>query len=268
MATSARAQGSGPIQGELWGAEASDWAGLQEPQHRRLYEEAIRRTGISADVAVLDAGCGSGVFCRRAADAGARVSGIDAAAALVEIARGRVPEAELRVGDLEFLPYADESFDVVTGFNSLQYAADPEMAMREAVRVARTGAAIFLAVWGREERTELVAVLHALQPLLPPGTPGALGPFALSYEGVLEGIIDRAGLTLREAGYLEGTFEYPDEATLLRAMAASGPAVLAVRTSGRDAVRYAISAALAPYRTGAGGYRIEIEWRYVLAIAA
>jgi len=255
------------MQGELWGAEASDWAELQEPQHRRLYEEAIRRTGISADVAVLDAGCGSGVFCGLAAGAGARVSGIDAAAALIEIARGHAPDAELERGDLQLLPYADDSFDVVTGFNSFQYAADPEAAIREAGRVARQGAVIFIAVWGREDRTEIVALVRALQPLLPPAPRDAPGPFALSNTGAVDGLVERAGLTLRDAGYLEAAFEYRDEATLLRAMASSGPAVLAVRTSGRDAVRGAISAAFAPYRTAAGGYRIEIEWRYVLAAA-
>jgi hypothetical protein len=59
-------------------------------------------------------------------------------------------------------------------------------------------------------------------------------------------VVERAGLTPQDAGYLEAAFEYPDEATLLRAMLSSGSAVLAVRTSGHDAVRGAISAALAP----------------------
>jgi hypothetical protein len=66
------------------------------------------------------------------------------------------------------------------------------------------------------------------------------------YSGALEGVVERAGLTPQDAGYLEAAFEYPDEATLLRAMLSSGSAVLAVRTSGHDAVRGAISAALAP----------------------
>jgi SAM-dependent methyltransferase len=202
MATSERARGSGPMQGELWGADARQWAELQEPQHRRLYEEGIRRTGIAGDVAVLDAGCGSGFFCRLAVDAGARVSGIDAAGPLVELARRRVPEGEFEVGDIQFLPYADDRFDVVTAFNSIQYATDPQATLREAGRVSRRGGMIFIVVWGREERTELAALLRALQPLLPPRPPGAPGPFALSHDGVLEELVERAGLTPRDAGYL------------------------------------------------------------------
>lgn len=68
---------------------------------------------------MLEVGCGSGVFLRAAADRGARVSGLDASEALLEIARSRVPEADLRVGDMQFLPYGDDSFDVVAGFNCL-----------------------------------------------------------------------------------------------------------------------------------------------------
>jgi SAM-dependent methyltransferase len=196
------------------------------------------------------------------------VWGIDAAAPLVEIARRRVPEAEFEVGDLQFLRYPDDSFDAVTGINSFQYAADPEAAIREAGRVARPGAPIFIVVWGRKERTELAALLDALEPLLPPAPPDVPGPFALSDPGALERLVERAGLAAAESGYLDATFEYPDQPTLLRAQSSPGPSVLAARTSGRDAVYAAISAALAPYRTAAGGYRIETEWRYVLATAA
>jgi protein-L-isoaspartate O-methyltransferase len=85
--------GTAAIQGELWGARAREFAEEQEPQSRPLYEHALRRLRIGEGTAVLDVGCGSGFFCRLAADAGARVSGIDAAGPLVEIAKGRVPTA-------------------------------------------------------------------------------------------------------------------------------------------------------------------------------
>jgi hypothetical protein len=52
-----------------------------------------------------------------------------------------------------------------------------------------------------------------------------------------------------------------------RSNIASGPATLAIRTSGEDAVRQAALQAAAPFRTADGGYRIETEWRYVTARA-
>jgi SAM-dependent methyltransferase len=256
------AAGSAPLQGGLWGARARDWA-EQEQRHRPLYEHAIRSLRIGSGTTVLDVGCGSGFFCRLAADAGARVSGIDAAEPLVEIAKERVPDGDFRIGDQQFLPFAADAFDVVTGFNSLQFAADPVLALGEARRVAKAGSPVFIVVWGREDHTELVALLKALRPLMPPAPPDAPGPFALSEAGALEALVRQAGLEPVDGDYIDATFEYRDEASLLRAMLASGPATLAIRTSGEDAVRQATGEAMAPFRTANGGYRIQTEWRRV-----
>jgi SAM-dependent methyltransferase len=267
MTTTETTTGTAHIQGDLWGARAPDWAELQEPQSSPLYEHALRSLDVGQGTAVLDVGCGSGVFCRLAADAGARVTGIDATPALVEIARERVPDGDFRVGDLQFLPFADDTVDVVTGFNSFQYAADPVAALAEAKRVARPGGLVFVLVWGRQERTELAAILRALRPLLPPAPPDAPGPFALSEAGALEALVVRAGLAPIDDGYLDTPFEYADETSLLRANLAPGPATLAIRTSGEAAARAALLEACAPFRNTHGGYRIETEWRYVVARA-
>jgi SAM-dependent methyltransferase len=267
MQTTQGRQGSASVQGELWGARAHDYADFQEPQVRRLHERAIRHTGIGHDSTVLDVGCGPGGFCRLAADTGAIVAGIDASLALVEIAQQRVPSGRFDVGDMQFLPYDDASFDVVTGFNSFQYAADPVAALREAARVAKPGGIVHVVVWGREEHTELVAALRALVPLLPPAPPHAPGPFTLSYPGALEALAERAGLTPTDDGYINVTFEYPDATTLLKGNRSNGPVVLAEQTSGEAAVVDAVRGALAPFRTASGAYRIETEWRYVTATA-
>jgi len=267
MQTTQTVQGSAPVQGELWGAKARDYANFQEPQMSPLFEDATRRTSISLGSKVLDVGCGPGGFCRMAVEAGATVIGIDASEALVEISRARVPSGRFDVGDMQFLPYDDDSFDVVTGFNSFQYAADRVAALREAKRVARGGGIVHVVVWGREERTELVAALRALGPLLPPAPSGAPGPFALSYPGALEALVQQADLTPTDDGYIELTFEYPDETALLKGNNSNGPVVLAERTSGQGAVATAIRDALAPFRTSSGAYRIETEWRYVTARA-
>jgi SAM-dependent methyltransferase len=216
---------------------------------------------------VLDVGCGPGGFCGLAADTGATVVGIDASRALVEIARERVPAARFDVGDMQFLGYEDDSFDVVTGFSSFQYAADPVAALREAGRVARPGGAVHVVVWGREEHTELVAALRALGPLLPPVPEGAPRPFSLSEAGALEGLVERAGLTPIDDGYIEIAFEYSDQTALLKGNNSNGPVVLAARSSGEAAVVNALRDAFAAFRTATGAYPIETEWRYVTARA-
>jgi ubiquinone/menaquinone biosynthesis C-methylase UbiE len=73
------------------------------------------------------------------AERGLQPFGLDASEALIELARARLPEADLHVGDMEALPYDDDTFDLVTGFNSFFFANDMVVALREARRVAKPG---------------------------------------------------------------------------------------------------------------------------------
>jgi SAM-dependent methyltransferase len=252
-------------QEEVW--RARDYAELHEGLNRRDYREGLRRTGVRAGSVVLDLGCGPGGFCRLAADAGALVTGLDASSAMIEIARERVPEARFDLGDMHRLPYAEDAFDVVTAFNSLQFAADPLAVLAEVRRVARRGASVLIVVFGRAERVELAAAWRALAPLLPPAPVGSSGPLALSKPGALDDLVRSSDLTVNDAGYLEGAFEFPDQATMLRGQRSGQVAVLAERAAGETAVTKAIINAFAPYRTASGGYRIELEWRYITATA-
>jgi ubiquinone/menaquinone biosynthesis C-methylase UbiE len=69
-----------------------------------------------------------------AASLGATVSGLDASTALLEIARERTPAADFRQGDLESLPFEDDAFDLVSGFNAFQFAGDAARAARGRAR--------------------------------------------------------------------------------------------------------------------------------------
>jgi SAM-dependent methyltransferase len=267
MATSDTATGSAPVQGELWGARARDWAEVQEPAQKGLYPPVFDAAGVGEGTVLLDAGCGSGVAAAIALERGAKVSGIDAALPMVEIARERVPDADLRVGELEALPYDDDSFDVVTGFNAFQYAADPVHALQEARRVARPGGTVAILTWGRPEHCEATAIIKALASLLPPPPPGARGPHALSAPGELEDLAQRAGLAPSRAAELSTRWEYPDRETALRGHLAAGPAAKAIKAAGEERVAAAISDAIAPFRTASGGYVLENSWRYLLATA-
>jgi SAM-dependent methyltransferase len=258
-------QVSAQRQASLWGARAEDWAGTQEGTVRPLYEAVLRRCEIGAGTRLLDVGCGAGGFLQLAAARGADVSGMDATPELLAIARRRNPGVRLDQGDLESLPHEDASFDVVTGFNSFQYAADPTQGLREARRVAKSGGRVVVATWGRPEDCEAAAYLSALKPLLPPPPPGAGGPFALSDEAALRTLVESAGLTPLAVADVDCPWEFPDLTVAQRGLLASGPVVLAIRTSGEEKVRAAVAEAIAPYRTGAGGYRIENKFRFLVA---
>ena len=183
--------------GHAWGLRARDWSET-ESQMRPSYEARASSAPASAPARrVLDVGCGSGAFLRAAADHGAVVSGIDASEALLAIARERVPEADLSLGDLQHLPYADDSFDAVTGFNSFFFADDMVAALREAGRVAKPGAPVVIQVWGRPERFDLGLMKAVLARFRPPPPAGRLDPSTLWQPGVLEDLAVQAGLDPR-----------------------------------------------------------------------
>jgi len=267
VATTVPARGSAAVQGPLWSDRARDWADVQESVSRPLYEAVLWTVGVGPGTPVLDIGCGAGLFCALASGRGACVSGLDASDALVAIARRRVPSGEFQVGEMETLSHADRTFDVVTGFNSFQFASHPVTALAEARRVARPGAPVVVATWGRPEHSEAAQYLAALHPLLPPAPPGAPGPFALSADGALDAFVRAAGLTPRSVDEVECPLEYPDLATALRGLLSAGPAVRAIQTSGEERVRDTVVRTLAPYRLSSGGYRLEHSFLFMVAAA-
>src|SRR5690349_12909094 len=133
--------GSASRWGPLWGARPEDWA-LSEDQQLPTYEAALERVGLDRGQRVLDIGCGVGSFLRLVSKRGADPVGLDASEELVALARRRLPEADIRLGEMERLPFGDDEFDLVTGFNAFFFATDIVAALREAGRVARPGAPV------------------------------------------------------------------------------------------------------------------------------
>ncbi|WP_299163419.1 class I SAM-dependent methyltransferase [Accumulibacter sp.] len=255
------------INARPWGARARDWADIQEGGCRPVYLAVFERVGLRSGAAYLDVGCGAGMASQIAAERGARVSGLDAAGNLLAIARERVPDGELHVGELESLPFADHSFDLVTGFNSFQFAGNPGVALAEARRVAKPGAYVVIVTWGRPEGMEAASLLAALRPLLPPPPPGAPGPFALSDENALRAFATAAGLDPAEVFDVDSPWQYPDLAVALRGLRSSGVAARAIESHGEEVVDSAHSRALLPFRQANGSYTIGARFRCLLARA-
>lgn len=160
--------------------------------------------------------------------------------------------------------------DVVTGFNSFFIAADMVNALREARRVARPGAGVAMTVFGRPERCQSTTVFSSLRQFMPPRAGSAAddgeGP-GLHEEGTLETRATDAGLSPKEAGYLEFAEEYPNLETMVRGYLAAPPFVRAARAADKEAVREALVEALRPLETASGRYRLEDEVRYLIAVA-
>lgn len=259
-----QAMGSSKIQGDLWSAAAHDWATLQEPLHKPLWEAMLAATNVGTGIRLLDASCGSGGASLFALRLGAAVKGLDASSALIDIARQRAPPAEFWVGDLEDLPYDAEEFDVVLASLSVQYAADPVTALSELRRVCAQDGFLAISTWGPEELCEQRVVFQAISALLPAPPPGA-GPFALSAPGQLAALVAQAGWQVAAEETVACPFVYPDPTAHWQAQRSAGPVQAAIRAVGEETVRAAVEQAVASYCMPAGGVRLDNCFLHVVA---
>jgi SAM-dependent methyltransferase len=256
--------GTAQAQAQLWGRHPQAWSQTMEQQMRPLYRAALDALGSLDGRSLLDAGCGSGQAIADAARRGATVTGVDATPQLLDIARQRTPTADLRVGEIQQLPFGDAAFDVVTAFNSIQYAADPAAAIAELARVCRPGGQVAIGIWGDPQRCETEGLFQRLRSLAPP-PPGTPAPLACSDAGVVEDLLTKAGLSIHGGADVPIgiTFGSLDEAW--EAHRSTGPLQKVIDAVGADSVREVVDAVLTADRKPDGQYRQDNVMRYVLA---
>ena len=216
---------------------------------------------------MLDIGCGVGAFLRLVAERGARPFGLDASEALLALARRRLPDADLRLGDMEALPYDDDTFDLVAGFNAFFFANDIVAALREAGRVAKPGAPVVIQVWGPHERNDLEAMKEIARPFFPPRPSDAPPEPDYSRPGVLEALATRAGLEPQRTFDTTWATVYPDAETLGRALVAPAGIAALVGRERESEVREALVNGLARFRAPDGGYRLQNTYHSLIARA-
>jgi SAM-dependent methyltransferase len=90
---------------------------------------------------LADIGCGGGHYLyslRRRLDPDINYTGVDATESYVHMAREAFPEVPVYLGDIHALPFADESFDLVTCCNVVSFLPPPPVAaLKELLRIAR-----------------------------------------------------------------------------------------------------------------------------------
>lgn len=117
-------------------------------------------------MAVLDAGCGTGIFSAIFARNGAgRVVGIDISPGSLETARGlkekfNLANVSFERQDMLQLPFADGTFDIVWAWGTVHHTTDPLRAISELARVLRPGGSIFLAVYKRTKLTWIHEIIR------------------------------------------------------------------------------------------------------------
>lgn len=245
------------IQGKLWSVAPADWSKHFEPFFTPMYKKALERVRPTQNTVLLDAGCGSGLFSHMATGAGAQVTGIDAAPGLLEVARQRNPGINFLEEDLESLPFQDNSFDVVAGFNSFQYAGDFANALMEAKRVLKMNGQLVIGLWDKPELSDGSNILKAIGSLLPPPPPGTPGPFALSEDGKMEAICQAVGLRILSKTQVPCPFLYYSTNDAVSSFLGTGPAAAAMKHAPEEKVRLTISTAFQPYHLTEELYHLQ-----------
>src|SRR5690349_1703394 len=218
---------------------------------RPAWQAVLDAAGVGEGTSLLDLGCGDGAFCAFAAVRGASVHGLDAEPDSIAQAMEAVPDGEFRLGMMETLPWSDASFDVVTAFNAMQYALDPELAMAEASRVVRIGGRLAVCKWGPAAENQFFAFLVAV---------GANGVRAQSLAGndPLQAAIRAAHLEVLVTGDVPAAIEMADDSALESSLARAGifPEI------GAASEAQSVIAAAASYRQADGSYRFDNHLRF------
>jgi SAM-dependent methyltransferase len=109
----------------------------------RILDDATRALHLSPALRMLDVGCGAGSWHARAAQAGARLVGVDLMPGMIREARlggaDLQPTPSFCQADAQALPFRDATFDRVLCAGVLYHVPDCERALREIRRVLRPG---------------------------------------------------------------------------------------------------------------------------------
>ena len=166
----------------------ADWA----PQ---MAELAKIRSGQD----VLDVACGTGVVARTLADRVGNtgsVIGLDINDGMLAVAKRKAPHIDWQQGTVDALPFDDASFDAVLCQFALMFFENRQHAIREMLRVLKSGGHLAVAVWDSLENTPgYFAMVDLLKKLFGDETADKLrAPYILGDEEQLQQIFDVEGI--------------------------------------------------------------------------
>ena len=186
----------------MWGS--GNYAAVAE-RITEVGELVVECAGVEPGMDLLDVACGTGNASVPAAKAGARVTGLDFAPALLEIARERASDAMVEIdfveGDAQELPFEDASFDRVLSTFGHMFAPDHARTAAEMKRVLRPGGTIAFACWTPEGA--IARQFRTIAELVPP-PPGTQPP-------ALWGTEEHVTELLGEAEFERHEVEWKDE---------------------------------------------------------
>jgi len=175
---------------EKWWDKSGDFKPLHviNPLRANYIASKVNLTGKK----ILDVGCGGGILAEALSDAGAIVTGIDAAGPGIEIAKLHAQDNNKSINYMEstaedLLDSSEEKFDIVTCLEVLEHVPDPELLVRTCIDLLKSEGDLFLSTINKNPRSWITAIVGAeyIFNILPKGThefnkfikPSSLGSF-------------------------------------------------------------------------------------------
>ncbi|MDA9921217.1 bifunctional 2-polyprenyl-6-hydroxyphenol methylase/3-demethylubiquinol 3-O-methyltransferase UbiG [Gammaproteobacteria bacterium] len=175
---------------EKWWDKSGDFKPLHviNPLRANYIASKVDLTGKK----ILDVGCGGGILAEALSDAGAIVTGIDAAGPGIEIAKLHAQHNNKSINYMEstaedLLNSSEEKFDIVTCLEVLEHVPDPELLVRTCINLLKSEGDLFLSTINKNPRSWITAIVGAeyIFNILPKGThefnkfikPSSLGSF-------------------------------------------------------------------------------------------
>lgn len=150
-----------PQQREIF-AESDAYERFMGRWSRRLAPLLVKVASVGERDSILDVGSGTGALAFAIAEAipSARVTGVDPSSSYVRYAQARTPSERVQflVGDAQMLQMPDAMFDKTLSLLVMNFIPDPAKAVREMMRVTRSGGIVAAAVWDYGEGMEMLRV--------------------------------------------------------------------------------------------------------------
>ncbi len=170
---------------------SGDWPTVAETI-QPVADALVERVGVAEGQDVLDIGTGSGNVAIRAAERGAKVTGLDVTPELFDAGRARAKEAGVEVewveGDAGDLQFEDGSFDRVLSVFGAMFAPDNQEAANEMLRVTRPGGIFACTAWTPEGLNG--KMLTTMGAALPPPPEEVDSPMLWGDEAVVRGYFE------------------------------------------------------------------------------
>lgn len=157
---------------------------------------------------ILDLAAGTGTSSNALARSGAAVVACDLSEGMLEVGRSRYPHLEFVLGDATNLPFDDGTFDAVTISYGLRNVEDPELALREMLRVTKPGGQLLVAEFSTPTSSCFRSIYNVYLGEVLPQVAKLVSSADLAYEYLMESIIDwpdqeSLALTIAKQGWTD-----------------------------------------------------------------